>query len=393
MKKDMKIPRIVNSVGHIDDELIISSENSRKKNTAWIKWSCIVAAVVMLIISGTVLVSRMFKDDTVKQNDRYKDFYVATDEIGIIWPWEYMTVYEKYSSIDVNGVKFHNRRREISSEYIGELIGVYEAEGYEEISDGIHHQDFEVYTIQDISAELLIAVKMEDKYYVFISENYESPETFGVVLKSYDLADSVILDRFSLEKNGEDDKYYVLTDDAYIWEIFDKCADAPKADALGWHETERTYLSFTVTSEAIGVYKNVLYVTDDGYVWTNIFESEYLYYIGVDNADKIIQYAKENSSEAEFEPYRNTVVGEVVEITEKYLLIDDSVLCKNPSEGITYKILINDISISRYVDNDVIKKNQIIQVTYEGEMNNNSVNTAISIDKVIIAGEDIVVPE
>ena len=31
------------------------------------------------------------------------------------------------------------------------------------------------------------------------------------------------------------------------------------------------YISFTITSEALGVYKHAMYITEDGYFWTNAF--------------------------------------------------------------------------------------------------------------------------
>ncbi len=394
----MKIPRIVNAMGKIDDELIDNANGNGGKNRRWIKWSCIAASVVAVIIAGVVIFPHILKDDSLKNEDvdnRYKDFQIHADEYGILWPWKYLTTAEKYTSIDVNGMKYRNRGRELSSEYIDEMIGTYEAEGYEAVSEVIHNEIFEVYKIKNISSERLVAIKMEDSYYVFISENYNPPETFGEVLELYDLTKSVKLERFSVQDKNIEKNYYALQDDAYIWDVLNQCMDAPKADALGWHETEREYISFTMTSEPLGVYKRVMYVTEDGYIWTNIFDSEYLYFIGEDNAGKIIQYAKENSTVSKVEPFRNTVIGEIVEITDEYIMIDDSALCKNPSEGISYKILINDIRISRYIDNNIIGLNEFIQVTYEGEIdkNDNLISSAVSISEVIIAGDDVLIPE
>lgn len=395
----MKTPRMVNAMGNIDDELITStSGKGNKKNRNWIKWSCIAASVVAVIIAGVVIFPHIFKSDSSDNENydsRYKDFHIQTSELGVVWPWEYKTIEEKYQTIDVNGKEFHNRGSEISSEYVGELMGSYEAAGHEEVSDVIHYESFDVYNIKNISSERLIAVKMEDIYYVFISGDYNSPDTFGEVLESYALDESVKLKRFSLEGKNIKNNYYTLQDDAYIWDVLKQCKDAPKADSLGWHEREREYVSFTVTSEIIGVYKRVMYVTEDGYVWTNIFDVEYLYFIGEDNAGEIIRYAKENSTEAESEPFMNTVIGEVVEITDEYIMIDDSSLCKNPSEGISYKILIKDMRISRYVENDMVKLNDFIQVTYKGEVNesDNSIGQAVSIAEVIISENNVFIPE
>ena len=57
----MKTPRIVNSVGHIDDDLIteaVKSEKSSKKNI-WIKWTslaaCFAVVLIVAIVAGPIL--------------------------------------------------------------------------------------------------------------------------------------------------------------------------------------------------------------------------------------------------------------------------------------------------------------------------------------------------
>ena len=161
-----------------------------------------------------------------------------------------------------------------------------------------------------------------------------------------------------------------------------------------WSVYGRQYLSFTVTSETLGVYKVVMYITKDGYLWTNAFAYGYLFNIGEVAAGKIIEYAKENSTKAEYEPYQDAIVGKIVEITDGYILIDDTVLCNNPSDGTTYKVLLNDLRISRYVDYSIIKVGNTVQIAYEGKINQaNTIDSAISASHVTILGEDAVILE
>ena len=55
-------------------------------------------------------------------------------------------------------------------------------------------------------------------------------------------------------------------------------------------------------------------------------------------------------------------------ITDEYVLIDDSCLCNDPSEGIVYKVPLNDIRISRYFETNHIKEGEYVKVVYEGEI-------------------------
>ena len=392
---------IFNSLGGIDPKLIEEAAPSEKiqkyKRNGWMKWVAVAAACICLICSAIIIVPILRNDvpENTNQNsdNRYKDFLVQAESGGIVWPWKYKTIYEKYYTIDFNGVQFIGRQRVIPDDYIGEKLGVYTATGYDDITDQIYYEQFETYAIKDVDTDRLIAVEMENQYYVFISESYILPATLGEFLEVYSLTQYVNLGIFSVNEKGKDTTYHIVSDDEYIWNILKECADAEVSDAIGWHENRGDYISFTVTSEVLGVYKNAMYVTENGYVWTNSFNGEYLYFIGENATEKIIKYAMENSTLSEMEPYNKTVTGKIVEITEDYILIDDSILCKDPSDGISFKILLDDLRISRYVDNEVVKVGNTVQIVYEGEITDNSIRNAISASVAIIVEGDILIAE
>lgn len=208
------------------------------------------------------------------------------------------------------------------------------------------------------------------------------------------VAGAIELKRFSVNGDSPNKKHYTLSNDDYVWEVLAGCENAPFVEDEKWVAHDREYYSFTITSETLGVYKVAMYVTVDGYLWTNAFNYQYLFNIGEDAASKIIKYAKENSTEAEYEPYQNTIVGKITEITDEYILLDDSILCANPDDGITYKILLNDLRISRYAESGAIRVGENVQITYEGEIDeSNTIDSAISASDVVISGGDVLIPE
>lgn len=397
----MKENDFLDGISNIEADVVerfVNMDNKLQKKTKkpWYRYGLIAASLIIIISSG-VIISRLRKNDSNNitsnnKEDRYKDFNIMSGENGLVWPWEYKTIWEKYVSIDINGSEYSGRGRQVSESYIDQKLGAYTATGYDDIEGGIYQEEFDVYAIKGVSSDKLIAVNMENEYYVFITEQYSLPLTWGNVLDDYSLAMYVKLDRFSYGNN-----YYILDNDEYIWDILKECrSNESIKPSLEWRDNMGDYISFTITSEALGVYKRAMYITKSGYIWTNAFDGEYLYFIGEDNAGKIIEYVSENSNEAEYEPYNNYIVGKITEITEEYLLVDDSILCNNPDEGITYKILINDIRISRYVENNIIKEGQIILVNYEGEIdydNSNIINNATGFSEVIIYGEEMLIPE
>ena len=391
----MKTPRTANVVGHIDDDLITAAAECKKKtkHSPWLKWGSIAACFALLVIAGTAILPSLFGGDG-GTTDKYKDF-IQAGESAIIWPWEYQTVYEKYTELKFDGIEYLGRGREVSASHVGEIIGNHTVVGYDEINSGKKYtKEFEVYKLKDAAQSQFVAVKMEGKYYVFKNDKYAPPSTLGELFNLVDLPKVIELNEFSENGDGPNKNHYVLKIDDYVWEVLAGCKNADFVEDDKWSVHKRDHLSFTVTSETLGVYRVAMYVTADGYLWTNAFSYQYLFKIGEDAAGEIIKYAKENSSEAEYKPYQNRIVGKVVEVTDEYIMIDDTVLCNNPSDGTTYKVLLNDLRISRYVDHEIIKVGSTVQITFEGEIDEaNTIDSAISASQVKISGGDVLIPE
>lgn len=388
----MKTPRMANSVGQIDDDLVAAAaECKKKKKSNWMKWGSLAACFAVLVIAGAMILPSLLNDGTTP--DKYKDI-IHAGESAIIWPWEYRTVYEQYTNLELDGVSYRSKGRAVSTDLVGGLIGICSVVGYDDIHNKSYTEDFEVYELKYADKSQFVAVKMEGKYYTFKKDIYAPPGTLGEMLDMIDLSQAIELSRFSENGDGADKKHYALSDDDYIWEVLAGCRDAAFIDTSANVENGKEYLSFTITSETLGVYKVAMYVTKDGYLWTNAFNYQYLFNIGEEAAGKIIKYAKENSVEAEYEPYQNTVTGKVVEITEEYIILDDTVICNDPADGATYKILLNDLRIKRYVDHEIIKVGGMVQIIFEGKIDSqNTVDTAISAANVMISKGEVLIPE
>ncbi len=395
----MKTPRIVNAIENIDDELVSSAAESKKKKNNLVKWGTLAACFAVLVIAGaTILPSLLNKNDIINPEEtdgRYKDFTVSTENAAIVWPWEYLAESERPYETEFNGVKYEKTSgRTVSEKLIGDKIGNYNIVGYDGITDERHTVDCAVYQLKNINQTQFIAAKLTDGYYVFKNAVYNPPETLGELFERVELSKFLKLERFSENGDGPDANHFVLNDDDYVWEVLSTCENAAFIDEneVYWHPYDRDFISFTISSEALGIYKHSFLITADGYLSTNAFDWGYLYYIGEEATGKIIKYVKNNSTKTEYEPYSNSnsICGNIVEITDDYILVDDSILCKNESDGITYKILVNDIRISRYVDRDIIKVGDTVEISYNGEIdkeNSNTISSAFSVSDVDILYE------
>ena len=139
-----------------------------------------------------------------------------------------------------------------------------------------------------------------------------------------------------------------------------------------------------------------MYITEDGYFWTNAFNGAYLYRIGTDAAKAIIDYAVDNAVPGEFVPYMHRLAGTITEIGDGYILLDDSILCVNPDDGITYKIVTTNPKISRLFDSEMLSVGDTVQVQYTDFVDlepNAVIDSAAAIYKAKISGGDVLIPE
>ena len=309
----MKIPKMAKSMEYIDKDLISDAASYKKvKTPSFInRWGAIAACFVIMLVAsvfiypyiGGDIVDSSTDGPSSSATDRYKEFMAATMGMTIDWWWDNLVIYEEFRNITVGDIEYGSSEREISYQHIGEKIGVFIASGYNYTGSGKPTMDFEVYKIKDVSEKKLVAVKMEGSYYIFKSKPFDQPLTLGALLSDFDFDSSVKLSSLALIEN-EKRSYGVIENDAYIWEIIRSCKDATLKGTQNWSKDGKDYVDFTVSSEKLGLYKSVLTVTKDGYLFTNgtNFGRYALYFIGEDAANKIIDYVSSNLKDGKYEP-------------------------------------------------------------------------------------------
>ena len=400
----MKLPRISEAFGNIPEELVGEAvtyqRKSRKK--AFIKWGAVAACFAVAVTVTAVLLPMLDGGYSVTIGEIERDYRrtVSDGESDIDFPWEYKLIYEKFSTVQYGGQEYRSRRRAVREDLLGESLGTCTAIGVDDYCNEnpiTYTETFDVRKIKGISEEKLVAVGMDGEYYVYFNNNAKRPAIFGELLDAYGLSDTLPLTEFSVEEGYKEKGCYRITDDAYIWQILAECRDAEAyAQNDSWNRGDRNYLSFTATSEALGVYKRVFYITEDGYISTNIFDYKYVYYIGEERAESIIAYAKANATEAEQEPYEYTLAGTVTEIGEGYILLDDTVLCRNKNDGMVFKILTEDLQIRRYLACTDIQVGDTVAVKFQSKIvlgEDNAVSGALSVRKGHVIDGDMAVPE
>ena len=397
----MKTPRISEAIGNLPEDLVNGAVTYKRtsKKKAFIKWGSIAACFMVMVVATALIVPMFFGGEPISIGGIDRDYkgVISGSEGDIEFPWEYKLTYEKYYTVKYNGNEYRTRARAINESLLGEVLGTCTAQGVDSYTDKTYTETFDVRKINGVSEEKMIAVGMDNEYYVYFNDEVKCPATFGELLDAYNLSETLPLIKFSVNEGYKEKGYYQITDDEYIWQVLSECRNAEfYAENDKWSRGDRNYLSFTATSEELGVYKKVFYITEDGYVSTNVFNYSYVYYIGEDAANKIITHAKSNATEAEREQYEYTIAGTITEIGDGYVLIDDTVLCKDKNDGMVFKILTEDLIIRRYLECTNIKVGDTVAVKFQTEIvlgEDNTVGGAISMYKGKVTDSGMAVPE
>lgn len=383
----MKTPKIANAVGYIDDDLISAAVKTKRKNNnkSRLKWIPLASCFAVLVIACAALIPFFLKGGELDPIDNARS--IISVESCIVWPWEYQTDYERYSVIYLGGRKYNSRARYIDVDLLDVHLGTCKAEGFDLCNDKTYVDTFEVYKIKDAPEDRIIAAAMDGEFYVYLLDDAAKPADLGELIDAYNLEKTLKLDRFLKNEGMDEETYFSLDADEYIRQILSEMRDAKLVDedSLRRVDTNLKSLNFIVTSEALGVYKKSLSVTEDGYLSTNIFEYGYSYFIGEEAAGKIISYAEQNAREAEYEPYEQMVYGIITEIGNDYVLVDDTVLCDDETDGSVFKVLTRDVRTRRAIEFAHIEVGDAVIVRYEGKISdNNEIDEAYSIDKGIL---------
>jgi len=384
----------------IDAAYIDAAEKPAKTTVrrTWLKRAAAAAACLALILFCGILPTEKNNTENIGGIVRsYKHMPPAQfSEAAIMWQWEYLTPEEKYTAMQLRGKDFRSKGSSINAELLDESLGFFEVTGFDTYTERQYKYETEVFSIKGISEELLVAVALGENYFVFGLNEYEPPQRLGEILDNYSLLPNISFDRFDIFENKKKVGHQQLTDEAFIKEILSSCRDAEFLENAEWRSEEGKYLGFVITSEALGVYKRVIYITDQGYLKTNIFDYEYTFNIGKAKAQQIIDYAINNSTAATEEPFLWSIAGTLTEIGEDYIVIDDTVLCNDENDGMCFRVPLSDLRISRKIDTGKIKAGDTVIVAFKGEIKTeagNIIENAVSLSKAYLSEHGISVPE
>ena len=337
-------------------------------------------------------VNGVFWNDLRERNENQ---YMSTEN-WIEWGWEELTDAERYTEMEFDG-KTYAMMGTIKN-HLGEWLASGEAYGYDFNEGNARHSiPCEIYALTFSPTHHVVAVQFTGQSEVYRFEwkkPYDPPATFGELLSDYNLPLSEMISLTSPGYQTAGTSWpskYALSDadsDA-IWEILKECENAPLNSNYNYRYNARTDISFSITSEILGIQGRPFVVNQDGYILANLEQYAYKFYIGADTAQEIIDYVLTHMTGPvpSAQPYE--IVGVVTEIGDGYIKVDDSIMMKDPSEGLVFTITTEKKQLSRVVEH-LLRVGSHVAVSYDGRVNEENpllVETATNIQVVEIDTE------
>lgn len=429
----MKKEKLSELMGEIDDDLLEraakNSQKPRKKMGAFAKIALVAAVIALAVATAlvSVIVANLENNDTENggannylDGDMEDTLTVPIDDVywndtrerngksylesenGILWPWNCRAVYNQYTSLKVNGEEYGARSSHFGTTVyataIGEKIGDFICEGYDYITDERHTLACSAYKIKGVDENRIIAVKYDGHdghYYPFGREELAPPATLGGLIDSLDLTNNISFTDFYYEQEGGATHYCLnFEKNDELWAIIQKYADT-KTDLKYENPWNRKIIGFSLNSNNLGVNNLSLSVNQEGYLITNIEDYGYYYNIGVEAVNEIVEFALKNKLVPLIEETKY-LVGRVTEIGEDYIKVDDSIVMKNPEDGIEFTVRANHMNIKRYIISGYLKVGQTVSIRHGFLLKNNytEINNATDLNEcVVTSGGQVLIPE
>ncbi len=388
----MKAKDILHAINDADPELVEVPAKSKK----WMGWTAAAVAACLTIVLTVLFFNQPpVTPDTPTTTPTQLGGIIRDYKTGIVeqnaypvFRWEYKTVWEQYTSLDLNGVPYGTRADKISESKLGEDLGQWTAKGYDWYTETEPERTVAVRAITGVDRNRLVAVQLDGDWFVFLREGDNKPATLGAFMDEVNLAENLSLTHFSV-----DEDYYSLESDSAIWAVLSTCRDAKQTEDSDFL-SHRAHITFTATSEALGISNMAFTVTADGFVKTNILDYGHDYFIGEAAAKQIMDYAVANKQPAAWEG-NYWLAGTLTEVGDGYILLDDSVMMADPDEGMVFRISTEDIRIRRWVECVGIKEGDFVVCRYTDGVdteNNNNVLGAYSICEARLVEGSVLIP-
>ena len=259
------------------------------------KTICASAAAAAVGILAVAAVLGIIKDPSAgtETGTNASGIRSEASEIAPIPHWEEAECAYRFPALMYHGLEYSVTGKPIDTQYKGERIGAYELAGYDIYTDTDHAYTAEVYHITGINSDCAVAAELSDgKTYAYVNPGYV-PQTLGQLISDLDLKNTAVFGMgyadFSDAQGHRHFLKYPDFDDTVLW-------NGPLAEEDLTNDPEAAFgiqrVSFSVSVPALGYENRGLWLTEDGYLVTNLLETAKAFYLGTDQVYAFMEQIK-----------------------------------------------------------------------------------------------------
>ena len=215
-------------------------------------------------------------------------------ECYIIPRWEDKEVYEKYTTLEYNGNEYRIGRNAIDPEYIGRELGKATSTGYDVYTETIYELEISVFSLNCINDRCAVGVRFDGGMcFAYLNMDY-TPATLSQFIDDLSLRSELQFGRAHYDYIDGDMQPHTVTfdkiDDGIVWGLlFSDTSLANTGDTGG-----KKLIDIPVSMPELGYNNQALWVTEDGFVVTNILDSPKSFHIGAERAGAFMDYMLAN---------------------------------------------------------------------------------------------------
>ena len=341
---------IFKALENVDEHYIEECRQSGsgiKIKTIWKKWAAVAACGVIAAAMGVMMFAgRSDKDIKVSSasgNEQAQDYAdddgtdLATTEIGLVTPWEYLSMGTKYDFVKYNGVKYSSMGV-IDESYLDEKLTAQTLETTNYETNKKETTKADIYSIKGLSEDVFLAVKFKDGTVAWYEAFGYDPLYFDTMVKDINFSKTAEIQKVYNDVGQGKLRVFndvdmgklldVLKDENgnYAGEVIEESDDSMNYDDI--HETPLDYSTTEdndwYVSNGITAYFNIdmfgiegqIVFTDNGNVYYEAnFGGIKKFYIGSEKVTEIKKWLNENCEYTDVK--KNAEVADDVDPSEK----------------------------------------------------------------------------
>ena len=223
-------------------------------------------------------------------------------EVGYEPTWEEKPIWQKFPQFERFEIGSYTVRETatLTADKLGECLGEVNLHGYDIYTETGYDIVGKIYRIEGIDDGAAVALQYpeDDDYFVAVCSKY-SPATLGDLIDDLSLREHLQVGtvyRSYRDEQGtiHDFRYDGLTAEKVFELLLDDETLRNEYDEAAWQRQWNTKISMSISVPLLGYHNISISLSEEGYLRTNLLDTEKMFYIGTDKVYAFMAYVEES---------------------------------------------------------------------------------------------------